>query len=563
MSLKTIKEQIKRFISNQEPEVWCLQGGWGVGKTHLWNMCLDEMKNQKSVARNAYSYVSLFGKNNLSDLKLSLFESRETLNVGSENSLLKNMNRIKEKIFIQNSAKFFKFIPHLGGFSEQEIVEVLSSAYSSEQIVCFDDLERRGCTLTIKDVFGFALFLKEQRRCKVIIILNEDRLDQENRDQLRENLEKVVDVSLTMKLTSQEAISIAVKEPGSIYSQASKCCKILKISNIRTIRRAVRFCEEISDHLDKYEPETRERVISSVVLFSWVRDHPNDAPSVEFLKSLTSGWRFIFSDTEESDDHQEIEKWKPLLEEYGYKGADDLDIEIINSIASGYFDMEVLAPLIDNADAEVKALKADMSFNEAWDLFHESFQDNENEVCDKLYSSFLANFNHITPLNVLGTFNLLKDLGREQEAQHLVDHYVQNRSEEREFFDLDQNPFIKGGVDPYFREAFDRQRDELRENLDLKEILISLRDSWSEKVLVFLSERSEEEYRDLFHACEGKELRRVVSSALSFRTVSNPTESMSKITQKAVAALKTIGQESRINALRIRKYGIELPPDQK
>jgi hypothetical protein len=45
-----------------------------------------------------------------------------------------------------------------------------------DQIVCIDDLERRGNGLDLKDVFGLVSFLREQRNCKVMLILNSDEL---------------------------------------------------------------------------------------------------------------------------------------------------------------------------------------------------------------------------------------------------------------------------------------------------------------------------------------------------------------------------------------------------
>ena len=49
-------------------------------------------------------------------------------------------------------------------------------------IICVDDLERLGKTLDVGDVMGFISLLKEQRRCKVAVILNEEALSQHKLD---------------------------------------------------------------------------------------------------------------------------------------------------------------------------------------------------------------------------------------------------------------------------------------------------------------------------------------------------------------------------------------------
>ena len=61
MSLEDIKRSIKHFLSTDKPEVMCLRGKWGVGKTYLWDECLKESKVEGLLTANDYSYVSLFG----------------------------------------------------------------------------------------------------------------------------------------------------------------------------------------------------------------------------------------------------------------------------------------------------------------------------------------------------------------------------------------------------------------------------------------------------------------------------------------------------------------------
>jgi hypothetical protein len=45
------------------------------------------------------------------------------------------------------------------------------------QIVCIDDLDRRSKTLDLRDVLGLISFLREQRGCKVALILNAEKLE--------------------------------------------------------------------------------------------------------------------------------------------------------------------------------------------------------------------------------------------------------------------------------------------------------------------------------------------------------------------------------------------------
>ena len=65
MSIEIVKDQIRRFLSSNEPEVICIGGRWGVGKTYAWKKYLKDAHDEADIALKRYSYVSLFGVNSL------------------------------------------------------------------------------------------------------------------------------------------------------------------------------------------------------------------------------------------------------------------------------------------------------------------------------------------------------------------------------------------------------------------------------------------------------------------------------------------------------------------
>jgi hypothetical protein len=67
------------------------------------------------------------------------------------------------------------------------------------------------------------------------------------------------------------------------------------------------------------------------------------------------------------------------------------------------------------------------------------------------------------------------------------------------------------------------------------------------------------EYLRVFKSRSGAELRQLIASALQFARVSNATPEMDEITSRAKEALRTIGSESPINALRVSRLGITVP----
>jgi hypothetical protein len=78
-SLEFTKAEIARFLRGFDPEVLCVSGEWGVGKTFLWRSELDTLRKARELSLTRYSYVSLFGMNSLDDVKSSIFENMEWL----------------------------------------------------------------------------------------------------------------------------------------------------------------------------------------------------------------------------------------------------------------------------------------------------------------------------------------------------------------------------------------------------------------------------------------------------------------------------------------------------
>lgn len=76
MSLELVENEIRRFLSSGEPEVICVSGHWGVGKTYAWNRYVQDAQRKRRFELKRYSYVSLFGINSLDELKLLCSRTR-------------------------------------------------------------------------------------------------------------------------------------------------------------------------------------------------------------------------------------------------------------------------------------------------------------------------------------------------------------------------------------------------------------------------------------------------------------------------------------------------------
>jgi Cdc6-like AAA superfamily ATPase len=202
-ALSLLREEIFRFLETDTPEVLCIRGKWGVGKTYTWETLLKEAQQSSKVKLQSYSYVSLFGLDNLDRFKSSVFESViPVASAGSDPNIETLGTNIKAVAKLAASA----WKPGLGALADHAAFLAVK-----QYIVCIDDLERKGEKLRIIDVLGLTSLLRERRKCKVVLILNDEELSEGDHEAFEKYSEKVIDSSLVFEPTSEEACKIAIK----------------------------------------------------------------------------------------------------------------------------------------------------------------------------------------------------------------------------------------------------------------------------------------------------------------------------------------------------------------
>jgi len=69
---------------------------------------------------------------------------------------------------------------------------------------------------------------------------------------------------------------------------------------------------------------------------------------------------------------------------------------------------------------------------------------------------------------------------------------------------------------------------------------------------------SADDYERIFMECTGDRLHAAVSGALQFSRIGNATPAMQGIANNARAALQRTARRSPLNAIRMRKYGVQV-----
>jgi hypothetical protein len=556
VAIELIESEIRRFLSSTEPEVICIRGRWGVGKTFAWNRYLGEARAAHQIGLKRYAYLSLFGLTSLEELKFSIFEN----SVPSDKEAEPNLETLKSNAIGvadhlgRKAVWFAQQLPwvknHIGGLGPVWFLSVKNT------IICVDDFERRGDRLAVRDVLGLVSNLKEHKGCKVVLILNDEALEAD-KPEFEKYLEKVVDASLKFAPSPTDCARIALSATTETSVLLKESCVALGISNIRVIKRIERAIRQIQPLLKEFDRNVMTQAVQSLTLLGWSVLEPKLAPPLDYLEKSRGADLFGVSKPETVPENEAA--WNALLDAYHWQTMDDFDRVLRDGIQNGCFDPALVKTRASELDAKITASKSNASFEDAWSAFHDSFADNQEAVLDAIYQAFVQTIQYRTPLDLNGTVWLFKKLGRRTQAADLIRQFVATRGDKRKLFDLDRFPFRDRIDEPDVIRAFNEKCATLKDETSPAETLLSIARTrgWNEDDITMLSTLPVDEYFKILRGSEDQILMDTLDACLQFDRIANATIPMKEISKRAKQALKRIGQESAINALRVKKYGVD------
>lgn len=347
MSIPACKQTLLSLLKNEELKVIALSGAWGTGKTELWKAIQRDSTDEKIV--NAAT-ASMFGLRDVNSLRMRAMQSaafkdsQESVTGRSLQGLL--------------SAGVKALKGAYGAFGAMDDLALLLMPVAlKNKLVVIDDIERKHQDLTADEVLGFIDECCNQYGCRVLLILNEDKMaDVELWNTFRE---KVIDAEVRLQTTPAEALSIALEHTPSPYADqimtvADRC----GVSNIRILRRVIRACNLILDPYPSAHQSTLDRVIPSVVLLGIAHfKGVDDAPDLDFALKGTHPTPLALRNAEAAqrpltEEEQAENHYAQWLQKFGLQVTDQLEAEIVSFYRSGQPDAGVIAKLLEANEAD-------------------------------------------------------------------------------------------------------------------------------------------------------------------------------------------------------------------
>ena len=554
MSLLKIEAVINNFLTSDEPQVICITGKWGVGKTYEWDRLLKKSIEERKITKKKYSYVTLFGLNSLDDAKSSIFEntvSGEDLTTPpDESTYFKRIKEVRKAGSFGVVSAITSAVPWTSG--SQKLIHNATFLFVKDQIVCFDDIERAGDGLKSKDILGLASLLKEKRRCKVVILLNQDELGEE-KEEFQSALEKVADISLTFQPTASEAMEIAFEGNDTLADLMMPHVVNLGISNIRVLRKLRSFGELIYDLFSDYNNLLIQESISTLVLAGWSILQPRTAVPIEFIEEYNS---VLFHMAGEENSLDEVEAgYKKKLDSFGFVRVDDIGSAIIQGVRNGYFDEDQLLKLAEISDSQHRMYRGSVS--KVWnEMYRGTLAIDDEEFANELYQVTLSELRSLAFSSVNVSVKLIRSVLGGEKANFIIYQFLDICAERGiEALDPLSDGLVEWSeIDEELRDAFQRRYDDFVDERHPLDVIGTLRqDKHPTKYDVrFLSRLSANDFVEVLETLKGEQVSTSVytlSRLASYHRDENP-----KLKENIEAAFEIISAKSPLRRRKIEQF---------
>lgn len=190
MKISDLKNKLDNELGNIY-NVVLINGEWGIGKTFFLKKYSKEKK---------YIYLSMFGIENLQELKRSLYFNLSKFNIFTY-KVKKILSGLGFDVF-----GFGITFPQLEIDLNNALKKIISK--KKKLTIIIDDFERHRDSLTISDILGFISFLNSFEGINVIVVAAESKIlsDSENFTTYINFKEKIIEKEYKIDNYSKDAV---------------------------------------------------------------------------------------------------------------------------------------------------------------------------------------------------------------------------------------------------------------------------------------------------------------------------------------------------------------------
>ena len=547
MSVQNVRTAIELFLASEKEEVLCIRGAWGTGKTYNWKTITRELRDKpNAIALNEYAYVSLFGLNSISEVKTQILQSmvvKAQIGDTPDLSTFTNVLSTAESGFKKG---IIKSVTSVLGSRGEAIVSAMGFL-TNRIVICLDDFERKGEKLTNADVLGLITYLKEERKCKVVLLLNDNQLA--DRKTFDSYLEKAVDINLKFEPSVQEIGSIAITDNDAVALMVRGDAETLGIDNVRVIQKILRLVRQVEPMLAKYPQAVTINAVAVITLYGWSHLQPERAPPLGYLKRMN-----IYS-THKGDEDVELQ-WRDLLMKFHYAYATDFFLVLLKGVQNGYFnqaEIDRFAPELARTDALSRVEK---ELRNLWAEYHYSFTTPQKEILDKMFDFFNRYAGVVSMSDMVSIVRLFKDFS-DKRWNEILDTYITVNASDPEAFNMERLELGGNEVPTEIKDRIANAAATQKPSLSAKELIRSLYiDGFDPEYYERASKLAVEDYESFIRTEDREEVQHLMFALRQFLRTGGLQPEQHLVMDKAGEALRNIAKDSEINMRRAMKTGL-------
>ncbi|NMF85761.1 P-loop NTPase fold protein [Nodosilinea sp. P-1105] len=486
-----IEKTLNSFLKNEMTNVLFIRGEWGIGKTYFWESYIRKKLNQNKVENLAYSYVSLFGVSNISQLREKIQSSAKIIDSGGSSirkieEFANEQNQIFQLLYGNKARQLeskFSIIPKIVSRARLGTLQLgfISEFYRQyreslifDYLVCIDDFERKQDDLEVGQVMGLINELSFQRKCKVVVILNEEKLDKENAIDFKKYREKIADVEIRYSPSTQENILKVFSGKEFYFERILQIFQYLGSVNIRIFKRFKWAIEHIQEYTNACEDAVKVEVAAHLALYSWAFLESDQDLSLPFVKQSLNTYGYILVNMQkDKDDSMFTEHEKRWLNEVIPNlpiSEAKYDENITNLIQYGYLlDEEDFIENISEENEKEKKYQYRQRIENVFAMYQYSLRDNQKEIVQASHDLLAIGLEKILFSDFSKVITLLDAL--EENTDSYIEEYCQvNPDVIREI--ASDSSFTRSNIkSKLLAEKVENARVAMREDINLDSVL--------------------------------------------------------------------------------------------
>jgi hypothetical protein len=573
MPTYSLQRSLDSFFAGDD-QVLVIKGAWGVGKTYFWDKYIETRIKKKDLKQIAYSYVSLFGKASLADIRASVFQSAKSIatnenierkfdeELESSTSLLRLTPWVREATekargkapiigWLTNLARSTPFTDKYSG-----IIASLEYGLVKDYIICFDDLERKGASLSIREVMGLADELARRKSCKVVLIFNDNSFsDEKDKREFEAYREKVVDAELDYGPTHKQNLACSLPIEHPLFIRIEPLIEILDLKNIRVLKKLIRLIDAFWPDLEKSDEWIFDEFTNHATILCWSYYMRDTALPFSFIKTkLEEGpWGSYFNSKKDEVPPEE-KRYRTITSAITLLPS-TFDKHIIHFLERGYANTEEVRAEIAELSKKVDVQRAHDELSQVWNRYTDTFAENQSEIISQFKSVLDRHADKIRVGEFSAALDMLAEFG--EDVTPYIDHYIELHS--ATLASMDRHDFTISRRISY-KPLLDRIKDvqAARSSFDIDQVAmkIAVNQGWNPEDIDFLVSISADEFYEWIKG-EPVDLPTKLRGGLLFfgnLQGGNPedTKKYLKIYENVTAAMRRLASDSPLNIRRLK-----------